>query len=348
MRDMKATGAIICCAISVLVATAWCDVEHPTPGASPGISGARFASEAYPGFDTDLEVTSPERKEPRWFGFIFGPSRADASDQLAYCRELLEEEEYSAARRELDALVREWPVSKEAPIAQRLLAETLRDKLESYDDSFREFRYLLDFYSLHCDCNEVADQLYRGAQLMQEHGKEVMFVRFANTVDVRKAYETCVMRAPGAKWAAQAMLTVASLREDEDRREDAVKVYENIRNLHPASPEAQEALVREARLRMELLGERGYNRSRCQDTLDFMRAALRTCRPEDVREIRDHQAEALAMIEEGEYREARFYDSPTRTKRSAINAYEDFLKKFPLSAHAEAVRARITELKGER
>ena len=52
------------------------------------------------------------------------------------------------------------------------------------------------------------------------------------------------------------------------------------------------------------------------------------------------------MTEEEAYRGARFYDSPTRTVRSAINAYERFLAEYPDSAHADEVRARLDELKG--
>ena len=53
------------------------------------------------------------------------------------------------------------------------------------------------------------------------------------------------------------------------------------------------------------------------------------------------------LLDEEAYRGAKFYDSPTRTKRSAIAAYEQFLKDHPLSLHAEEIRARIAELKGE-
>ena len=74
--------------------------------------------------------------------------------------------------------------------------------------------------------------------------------------------------------------------------------------------------------------------------------ALRTCRPGDTEKLKEYQSEVRSMTEEEAYRGARFYDSPTRTVRSAINAYERFLAEYPDSAHADEVRVRLDELKG--
>jgi hypothetical protein len=178
----------------------------------PG-AGTRYATDAYPGFDSEDEMVKPSRKEPRLFGWLNGPKKDNASEQLVYCRELLEEESYSKAAKHLDALVREWPTSTEAPEAQMLLAETLFEKLDDLDEAFSEFRYLLDFYSLQCDYNAIADKLYQTAGRMRAEGKSILFFRFRNTVDVRRAFECCVLRAPGAPWTPDAMLTIAELRD---------------------------------------------------------------------------------------------------------------------------------------
>ena len=318
--------------------------SHHTPGVSPG-SGARYATDAYPGFDSEKEIVSPERKEPRWFAFINGPNRDNAADQFAYCEELLADGRYSKARKHLDALVREWPLSPEAPKAQLKLAEVLLNNLLYYEDAFAEYRYLLDFYSLQCDYDGIADKLYQVAGVMQREGKEVMFIRFANTVDVRRAYEACVLHAPGARWVPEAMLRIGALREDEGKYGEAVKVYENLRNLHPDSEEAKTAVRREADARMVGLREHAYNRARCRDTIDFLKTTLRTCRPEDAESIQSQIAEARGLLEDEAYRGAKFYDSPTRTLRSAVNAYERFLVEYPDSGHAEEVLKRLDELK---
>ena len=333
--------AAVALALAVPVAMA----DTPIPGAGPG-GGARYATDAYPGFDSEAEITSPERKEPRWFAFINGPNRENAADQYAYCQGLVADGDFSKARKQLDALVREWPTSPEAPKAQQELAELWLTKLDDCEEAFAEYRYLLDFYSLNCDYAAMADRLYEVAGVMKREGKAVMFVRFANTVDVRRAFEACVLHAPGAKWVPEAMLTIASLREDEQKYGEAIKVYENLRNLHPNSDEAKTAIAREAEARMNVLELCEYNSARVRDTIDFLKLALRSCRPDDAERINVLLGEVMAHLEREAYQSAKFYDSPTRTKRSAVNAYEKFLKEYPEGLHAEAVRARILELKG--
>lgn len=337
VRLYAAAALVLGCAVAGLAEQA---------GLGPGLPNARYATDAYPGFDVEEDNVKPERKGPRWFAFIFGPNRGTAADQYAYCQELVQNGDWSKACSQLDALVREWPTAPEAWKAQQQMAELRLTKLDDAEEAFKDYRYLLDFYSLQCDFKAVADKLYQIAGILKLEGKEIMFVRFANTVDVRRAYEMCILRAPGAAWVPDAMLIVAGLREDEGKYEEAVKVYENLRNLYPESEEARIAVLREAGARSVILKGRAYNRARTQDVIDFMHMALRICRPEDGAAIQAYLDEAQRLIEDEAYRGAKFYDSSTRTKRSAVRAYERFLADYPQSEHADDVRARLDELKG--
>lgn len=308
-------------------------------------SGARYATDAYPGFDDYEENTSPQRKKPRWFSFFTGPERSSPAEQMAYCRELLSEESWSEAADELDALVRNWPTAPEAAQAQLLLAETLERKVGDYEEAFREYRYLADFYSLHVDYDAVADSMYRVARVMRDEGKKIVFFRFDNTVDVRRAFEACVLRAPGARWAPQAMLAIASLREKDGRYTEAIKVYENLRSICRDGEESRIALVREADARMKVLEDFGYNRDRVGDTALFLERAAAGCEGEDKVKIESSLAFVRSLLEEEAYNSAKFYDSRMRTKRSAVSAYEDFLSRYPDGKRAEEVKKRLDELK---
>ncbi len=333
----------------LLIAIAALAVALPSqavpPGASPG-PGVRYATDAYPGFDSEDEIINPSRKTPRWFHWFTGPEKDTVAEQFAYAAGLAAEEEWRDARKEYDALVREWPTAPEAAKAQKAIADILLSHELDYEASFVERRYLLDFYSSQCDYDAEAKTLYKTAELMREEGKTILYFRFDNTVDVRRAYEAVVLRAPGASFTPEAMLTIAGLREDEDKPEVAVTVYENLRNLHPKSPEAREAVYREAKTRMVVLRRREYNRDRVKDTIAFMRMALSDGKLEDVRraEVQGYLAEATGLLEDEAYKAAKFYDSRTRTKRSAINAYERFLSEFPASDRAPEVRRRLFEL----
>ena len=315
------------------------------PGADGG-PGMRYATDAYPGFDTEKDVVSPERKEPRWFQFITGPKCDNVADQMAYCRQLEEEESWSKAVREYDAIVRNWPTSAEAPEAQRRMAEILLEKEDDAEEAFAAYRYLVDFYSFRCDYNATVDKMYEVAGRMRVEGKTIVFFRFRNTVDVRRAFEACVLRAPGAAWAPKALLTIGELREEEGYDTEAVTVYENLRNLHYGTAEAKEGVAREAQARLRLLRDHGYNRERCVDTASFLKLAKTLVEADRIPEIDAALAETESWLEEEAYRAACFYDTRMRTRRSAANAYEKFLKDYPNSAHADEIRARLEALKG--
>jgi len=338
---MNASKLFLVAVVASCALGAWSDGTIRQTGVG---SSTRYATDAYPGFDNEKEIVSPEKKEPRWFAFINGPNRENAKDQFAYCEELIREENYSKAVKQLDALVREWPTSPEAPKAQRMIGDICLERTQEYEDAFAALRYLLDFYSLQCEYDKVADELYKIAGLMRQEGKTIVFFRFKNTVDVRRAFETCVLRAPGARWVPQAMLTIGELRVEEGKYGEAVKVYENLRNVYGDTPEAKTAVIREAEARMVELEDHGYNRDRCSDTINFLKQSLTTCNLSDLDAIKDYLAKARAQFEDEAYAGAKFYDSPTRTRRSAVNAYERFLEDFPESAHAEEVKSRLAAL----
>lgn len=315
------------------------------PGA-PSPYARRYATDAFPGFDSEGEIYARTRKEPRWFSWLNGPARDDAAAQFAWAEACERDGAWAKAAKAYDALVRAWPSSPEAPRAQAAYARLLRDRLECYPESFDETLYLLDYYSSQCDYDAAARDLYETARLMRATGKMFFFFRFANTVDVRRAFEAVVRRAPGAPYAPQAMLAVVELRIDEQAYEQAARVCENLRSLYPQTPEAKTALRLEASLRMQMLSDHGYNRKRCEDTVRFLRQALATPLEADARtRFESYLSEAVALQEDEAYAAARFYDSPTRTRASAISAYERFLATHPASVHAEAARARLNELK---
>lgn len=316
-------------------------------GFSPaGTGGAeRYATDAYPGFDDTDEETKPEKKSPRWFAWWNGPRRQDAAMQFAWCQEREQAQDFGAAAKGYDALVRQWPVSPEAAPAQLRLAE-LKVALGDYEDAFDEYRYLLDFYSSKCDYDAVALKMYKLVEFMRQEGKTVIFFRFRNSTDVRRCYESLIFRAPGARFAPKAMLTIAELREEEGMLEKAIAVYENLRNRFPGSAEAAEACYREAKNRMALLEKLGYNRTRVADTLAFLQLNRRyVVEKTQQAEFAAWIEAAMKLLDDESWRAASFYDSDTRTRRSAIGAYERYLFEFPKGLYAAEAASRLAALK---
>ncbi len=315
--------------------------------AAPG-PGSRYATDAYPGFDSGEDLPKPEKKSPSWFSFFSSPAKANASEQLSYARACEAAYEWRAARNAYDALVTHWPMAPEAVVAQKALADLYYTHYFDYEQAFEEYKYLLDFYSAQCDYDSVVRRLYDVAQVMREEGKKIGFFRFSNATDVRRAFEAVVRAAPGAPFAPRAMLIAGELREEEGTYDKAIEVYETVRNIYPKAPEADEALHAEAKARMHLLRARTYNRGRCQDTIWFLKMALETATESAARA--DYQSwleEATGFIEREAFQAAQFYDSSTRTRRSAIRAYEHFLVCYPASEYAAAAQTRLTELRAQ-
>lgn len=315
-------------------------------GAGPG-PGVRYATDAYPGFDPDKDALSPERKEKRWFSFINGPKEETSAAQFRYAQSLEVALDWSKAAKAYDALVREWPAAPEAARAQTRLAAILFEREADLDDAFAEYRYLVDFYSSQCDYRAAVGRMYEITGKMREEGKTILFFRFRNSTEVRRAYECCVLRAPGATWASEAMLAIGDLRVEEGDLDEAVQVYENLQNLYYGTREAKAALVREATARMAILDERDYNRARVLDTIRFLERAEKTAEGDDLKMVSASLADLQSRLDDEDFKAAAFYDSRTRTRRSAIRAYEQFLKDHPASAHAPEARSRLVELKGE-
>lgn len=310
--------------------------------------GTHYATDAYPGFDSEAGILATPRKEPGFFSWWSGPKMETPAEQLEWAKSCEAGESWRAARKAYDALVAEWPSSPEAAKAQKALADLEYGKAFDYIQAFAEYKYLLDFYSAQCDYDAIVYRLYETAKHMREEGKWIVFFHFSNKTDVRRAFEAVVRRAPGAAYAPEALLAIAELREEEGYYERAIDVYETIRNLHPNTPEAAVALGREAKARMKVLKDHAYNKDRCQDTIDFLRMALAMGVDSDLKKQLDGWlVEARTQIEAEAFASARFYDSRTRTKESALRAYERFLNEYPASVYADEARARLRQLQEE-
>ena len=312
-------------------------------------NNSQWATDQYPGFDGLDDLPVPEKKDRgwlwRWFG-IGKPARETAAQQLEWAQKLEGEGDYKGAAKSYDALVREWPASPEAPEAQFRLAYVLESNLKEYADAFEEYSYLLDFYPRNCPYAKIAAEQYKIVNLMYDTRRTFMGMSFTGNRQLRQGYEQVVRRAPGADYVPEAMLKIAGLREQDIDYEEAVKVYATLRNRHPGTVEARNALYLEAKARMWLVRRLAYNLPRCKDTEGYLKMAIRKdpSHP-DVEEMREWLKELREYIAEDAWTRAKFYDSRQRTCHAAVASYEKFLSEYPDSSHADEARSRIEALK---
>ena len=317
-----------------------------------GIGGnSEWATDQYPGFDGLDDLPTPEKKDKGWLWRWFGvgkPAQESAAQQLEWAERLEAQEDFKGAVKAYDSLVREWPASPEAPLAQFKLAYVLVERLQEYGEAFEEFAYLLDFYPRSCPFAKIVEEQYRLANLLLDTRRVFLGMSFTGNRELRQCYERIVRRAPGASYAPAAMLKIADLRERDYDYEEAVKVYSTLRNRYSGTEEARQALYLEAKARMWLVRRLAYNLPRCKDTEGYLRLALHKdpSHPQ-AEEMRTWLRELREYLAEDAWTRAKFYDSKQRTRHAAITSYEKFLSEHPDSSHADEARARLETLKSD-
>jgi len=300
-----------------------------------------YATDAYPGFDGLDDLKRPEKKEKSWFNWV---DRATSAEQYALAQEYEAAGSLRKARRACDALVREWPASAEAPRAQLRLVK-IYAREQDYDSALEELEYLLDFYPGEVPYLDLVEYLYQLTNLMVKEKKTMFGLSFTPDRVVRQHYESVVRRAPRASYVPEAMLKIADLREQNNEYEEAVQVYNQLVMKFPKTTEAEIAIYLQAKARMWLCRRLAYNIPRCVDTQKYLKMMIADHpRHDRVDEMKEWLAELDKHLESDAYRRAKFYDSKQRTPHAAAAAWQRFLKDYPLSPHADEVRARIETL----
>ena len=312
-----------------------------------GVAGSSFAAnspyatDAYPGFDGLDDLKRPEKKDKSWFNWV---DRATPAEQYELAKELEAASSFRKARRACDALVREWPASPEAPHAQLRIVK-IHAYEKDYDDALEELEYLLDFYPSEVPYLELVEYLYKLTNLMVKEKKTMFGLSFTSDRVVRQHYESVVRRAPRASYVPEAMLKIADLREQNDEYEEAVLVYNQLIMKFPKTVEAEAAVYLQAKARMWLCRRLSYNIPRCVDTQKYLKMMIADHpRHDRVDEMKEWLAELEMHLEADAYRRAKFYDTKQRTPHAAAAAWERFLRDYPLSPHADEIRARIETL----
>ena len=312
-----------------------------------GVAGSSFAAnspyatDAYPGFDGLDDLKRPEKKDKSWFNWV---DRATPAEQYELAKELEAASSFRKARRACDALVREWPASPEAPHAQLRIVKIYAHE-QDYDNALEELEYLLDFYPSEVPYLELVEYLYKLTNLMVKEKKTMFGLSFTSDRVVRQHYESVVRRAPRASYVPETMLKIADLREQNDEYEEAVQVYNQLVMKFPKTTEAEVAVYLQAKARMWLCRRLSYNIPRCVDTQKYLKMMIADHpRHDRVDEMKEWLAELEMHLEADAYRRAKFYDSKQRTPHAAAAAWERFLREYPLSPHADEIRARIETL----
>ena len=335
--NRKTALALLACACATVDAA-------PSRGVagSPFAANSPYATDAYPGFDDLDEVPRPEKKDKSWFNWV---DRDTPSEQYSLAQSLEAEGKLRKARRACDALVQQWPAASEAPLAQLRMAKIYAQQ-EDYDSAIEELEYLLDFYPAECQYLDMVEYMYQLTNLMAKEKKTMFGLSFTSNRELRQHYESVVRRAPRASYVPETMLKIADLREQDNHYDEAVQVYSQLMMKFPKTPEADAAIYLQANARMWLCRRLSYNIPRCLDTKKYLKMMIAEHpRHDRVDEMKEWLGELERYLEADAYQRAKFYDTKQRTPHATVAAWERFLADYPLSPHADEIRARIETLK---
>lgn len=309
---------------------------------NPAANGRRgYATDYFDGFSAlDEDSRIPQKEKSFWYSV----SEKDAASQLAYAQRMEKEGSFRAARKGYEALVREWPATKEALQAQLNLS-AMFEREGKYEKAFDEYQYTIVHFAGNCPYYQILDRQFRIANSLLHNNKSMFGWTLSGLSPIREKFEQIVRNAPRSTKAAEAMLIIGGIREQETELKEAIQVYDGLLNRFPASEQADVAAYRSARCRYVLAKEEVDHEPRCREALAFLKALLAR-RPNHAQksDLLAWQKELNALLVEQNYRATVFYDSKVRSVKPAKEAYKNFLREFGDSKYAPQVKQRLAEL----
>lgn len=286
----------------------------------------------------DLSLPPLENKIKRKLpGYIFHRrSKVPAATQLATAAALEDANERSAACAAYDRLVRSFPFSPAASVAQLRLARLL-EKDGKYKRAYEEYIYMLEFYPENAPADSILRQMYAIANYYRTNGKESRALDY---------FKRLAEVAPRWKHTPDVLMQVGNVQFAKRDLYDAAESFETVSSTVPGSPLALEALASQALVLYALSVKYPRDDAIQQRAIALTSAALRDC-PASLpsrAELSANLKDLNLRREERFYDMAVFYDRGKYTDETRLAAYRDFLRRFPASSFAGDARRRIEEL----
>jgi len=296
--------------------------------------------------DFETKETGPEKLDKKTPRFWRRPAQQTPAEQLAYAQAQEAEGHGKKAERHYNVLVHRWHQSEEAPVAQFAYARLLYER-GRYERAFREFQYMVQFFSGHFDYNIVLDYQFRiGNHILGKRWATFgVFRGFESPERALPLLEAIVDNAPNWEKTPAIRLTIAMVYENDGEHDSAIKAYEAVIQAHPGRTEAQTAAYRQATCLADLSDKSQRDERSCRDALSAL-ASFQAAYPQS-----EHRADVQARLdslkvrlEEMHYQRALYYDKIEKRPSAALVSYREFLKRFPASDRAPAILERIAEL----
>ena len=286
-------------------------------------------------------VYEPVGGEGRW-------RRTRAKDQLEVAQAGFDKGDYGLATKAARYLVKTWPLSDHAPLAQYLLARAYEARHDD-EKAFKEYQKLIEKYPKSDKINESLTRQYAiaGRFLKGQWFKLWGYIPFFPSMDKTVGmYEKLIKNGPYSEVAPNAQMNIGTAREKQSDFPQAVKAYEGAADkYHDRKQVAADALYKAAEAYLKQAKTAEYDQNVAGQAIstytDFM-----TLYPADPRVAESQKKIAALRTEQarGSLIVAQFYEKKKHWD-GALVYYNEVLIRDPNSKYAEDARKRIDEIK---
>ena len=287
----------------------------------------------------------PEKKTP---GFIFRhPSKETAKEQLEHANQLLDLGKLKKAMKAYRALVHEWHESPEAAKAQMAFAGILEQK-KKHKAAFDEYQYLIDHFTGQFSHEEALDHQFRLAnhEMTRRHFRIFFMPGYTAPENALPLFRKIVANGPNWEKAAQSQFYIGLIHEEMEEYEEAVDAYEIVGTRYRDTDFGSDAAFRRAKCLFMMADRSPRDEASCMRALSALASYIADYAGEPgVVKAKENLQTLKLRLADMYFKKATFYDVVQKRPKSAIIAYTDYIKRFPLSERSDEAAQRVVELK---
>jgi len=274
------------------------------------------------------------------------PEQASPAEQLEYAELLDAAGRHRKARREYRALVHQWHDSAEAAKAQQRYAELLLDNSD-YEKAFNELQYLVEHFAGEFSLERILEEQFRIANYVRTERRRHLFFLPGSASPKRSLplYEQLVRSGPNWVRSPEAQFYLGVIYEDEKEYELAIAAYETLALRYSLSEFVASAHYRRGYCLYKISQRSPRDEVRCAKAHSaLLRFERDYPRDPDASKAAAYAAELKERLSGYYLDKADFYDRIANRPRSAIIAYNDFVRNFPTSEKRDWIDQRIAQL----
>ncbi|MFH1753009.1 MAG: outer membrane protein assembly factor BamD [Candidatus Omnitrophota bacterium] len=268
-----------------------------------------------------------------------------SQDQLTYAMTFFEENNYKRAASEFGKLVKYYPNSQHAPVAQYYLGRSF-EGAEEYFRAYIEYQKVIEGYPHAKNREEIIMRQYKIGVLFYE-GQKAKVLGLAVLPASDKAieiFEQIITNSPYGDYAAQSQFKIGESYKSTNRFAEAVIAFQRLMDNHPSSDLAEKAKYEVAQCGYLASLSYSYDQETTDAAIDKFKEFLADT---DQGELSEAAKEALKKLREKKaqslYDTAKFYERAGQPP-SAVLYYKELVSKYPESPLAAESLSRVMKI----